>query len=77
MCVCQKRRRRRRKKRRIRLLPPAIITIMTIISIDFFVPFFFLSSMTVATSLCHSHPVFLKNDDDEKARTTGERLGFS
>jgi hypothetical protein len=39
-----------------------------------FVPFSSLSPMTFATSLCHSHPVFLKTMMKKRAQREGGRL---
>jgi len=41
---------------------------------SFFVPFSSLSSMTVANSLCHSHPVFLKMMMKKRTQREGDRL---
>ena len=70
VCVCVKEKRRKK----IRLLPPVVTIIVTITSIHFFVPFSSLSSMTFATSLCHSHPVFLKRMMKKRAQREGGRF---
>lgn len=63
-----------KEEKKIRLLPPVVTIIVTITSIHFFVPFSSLSSMTFATSLCHSHPVFLKRMMKKRAQREGGRF---